>query len=323
MNDLKELENYFENLDFNIKFKKENNSNKEFDYCITINNEKLLVEMKNEVRPRTLAFMDDLFNNQNYKILLVANYITPSAKEKLREHLINYIDSFGNAYFNLDSLKLFIEKGNAKPITKGTNDVFTSSGAKLVFELLKNPESVNTKTFRELAQICNISLGSVSKIMNGLQKEGYIIASDKTNVELIRKEALLDKWVTLINEKVLPNCIKGKYMFGRNSQNEWKYIDADIEWSGEPGAALLTNYLNPEKFSLFTNLDKIDLIQKAGLLPENQGNITIYKPFWNENSINNKTVHPLLIYAQLMHDGNDRNVETAKIIYNEYIQHNI
>ncbi|WP_395654930.1 type IV toxin-antitoxin system AbiEi family antitoxin [Flavobacterium sp.] len=323
MNNIKELENYFVNLDFNIKFKIENINNKNFDYCVTINNEKLLVEMKNEVRPRTLAFMDALFSNQNSKILLVANYITPSAKEKLREHLINYIDSFGNAYFNLGDLKLFIEKGNAKPISKGTNEIFTSSGAKLLFELLKNSDSINTKTFRELAHICNISLGSVSKIMNGLQKEGYIIASDKTNVELIRKEALLDKWVNLINEKVLPTCIKGKYMFGRNSQSEWENINADIEWAGEPGAALLTNYLYPEKFSLFTDLDKIDLIQKVGLLPENQGNVTVYKPFWNENGINNRTVHPLLIYAQLMYDGNERNIETAKIIYNEYIQHNI
>lgn len=324
MDNIKDLENYFKNLDFNIKFKIENNNNnKEFDYCININNEKLLVEMKNEVRPRTLAFMDSLFSNPNSNMLLIADYITPSAKEKLKEHLINYIDSFGNAYLNLDNLKVYIEKGNAKPISKGTNEVFTTSGAKLLFELLKNPESINTKTYRELAQTCNISLGSVSKIMKGLQNEGYIIASNKTFVELIRKEVLLDKWITLINEKVLPTCKKGKYMFGRNGQNEWKNIHAAIQWAGEPGAALLTNYLNPEKFSLFTNLDKIELIQKAGLLPDNHGNITVYKPFWNEGDTQNKTVHPLLVYAQLMYEGNDRNIETAKIIYDEYIKSNL
>lgn len=323
METIKELENYFINLDFNIKFKEEKINNKEFDYCISINNEIVLVEMKNEIRPRTLAFMETLFNNQNSKVLLAANYITPSAKEKLREQHINYIDSYGNAYLNLDHLKMFIEKDNAKPITIKTNDVFTSSGAKLLFELLKNPESLNTKTYRELAQTCNISLGSVSKIMKGLQNEGYIIATNKTVVELIKKEALLDKWISLINEKVLPNCKKGNYMFGRNGQNEWKNIDAAIQWAGEPGAALLTNYLNPEKFSLFTDLEKIDLIQKAGLLPDNHGNITVYKPFWNEDETQSKTVHPLLVYAQLMYDGNERNIETAKIIYDEYIQPNL
>jgi len=57
------------------------------------------------------------------------------------------------------------------------------------------------------------------------------------------------------------------------------------------------------------------------LLPNPNGEVAIYKPFWKNQE--NRTVSPLLIYAQLMYSGNDRNIETAKLIYDEYIKPNL
>jgi hypothetical protein len=316
-----ELVPYFQNLGFELDFSILKTENTPFDYTASVNNETVWITVKKEIRPSTLVLMDYLFKN-NERALLIAEYITPSAKEKLRNEKVNYIDSFGNAYLNLETLKLYIEKGDAKPIVKGNNEIFTLGGAKLIFEFLQNPESINTKTYRELAETCNIALGSVSKIMKGLLNEGFIIQHNKADVELIRKEELLDRWLTLVVEKVLPTQKTATFMFGKTSQAEWKNIQAPIQWAGEPGAALLTNYLNPEKFSLFTDLDKTELIKTAGILPDKFGNISIYKPFWKQDN-NLKTVPPLLIYAQLMHDGNDRNLETAKIIYDEHIKPNL
>ncbi len=65
------------------------------------------------------------------------------------------------------------------------------------------------------------------------------------------------------------------------------------------------------------------------LIPDEKGNISAYKSFWKPQSINldhkyaRKAAHPLLIYAELIYSGNDRNIETAKIIFDEYIKPNL
>ena len=66
------------------------------------------------------------------------------------------------------------------------------------------------------------------------------------------------------------------------------------------------------------------------LVPDNEGNVSLYKPFWKPKSIelyqNNDDEIPtnsLLVYAELIYSGNDRNIETAKIIFDEYIKPNL
>jgi hypothetical protein len=319
MKSFKTIQEYFGKLDFELDITKESNPDKTFDFLISINGEQIYVEIKKEVRPASLTNINEIFKHKN-NALLVADYITPIAKEKLKERNVNYIDSFGNAYLNLNKVKIYLEKGNAKPIVNESSEVFTPTGAKLLFDLLQHPENINN-TYRNLAEECSISLGSVSKIMRALVHEGYAVSVNGKKLQLIKRKELLERWIPLINEKVLPAYKIGNFIFNRNNHFNWKSLDLDIQWGGEPGAALLTQYLNPEKFTLFTNHYKIDIIKNMKLLPNANGDVVIYKPFWKD--LNTKTVAPLLIYAQLMYSGKDRNIETAKIIYDEYIKPNL
>ncbi|OCB74007.1 type IV toxin-antitoxin system AbiEi family antitoxin [Flavobacterium crassostreae] len=314
MNSFKTIQDYFGKLDFKLSLSEENNTDNTFDFLIHINEEPLYVTIKKEVRPGYLHVLNETFEQKN-NLLLVADYITPLAKEKLKERHINYIDSFGNAYLSLEKVKIYIEKSNAKPIVNESTEVFTPTGAKLLFELLQHPEHINT-TYRDLAEACAISLGSVSKIMKALVRDGYAVRVNKTQLQLVKRKELLERWIPLINEKVLPTYKVGNFNFIKN--NNWKNIDLEVQWGGEPGAALLNQYLNPEKFSLFTNHYKNDIIKNGRLLPNPNGEVAIYKPFWKNQE--NRTVSPLLIYAQLMYSGKDRNIETAKLIYDEYIK---
>ena len=310
---------YFQELDLDLDIRKTNDYDHKFDCGIKVNDQDMNVVMKNEVRPDTLSLMDTIFDKGN-KVLVAAVYITPKAKTALKDKRIDYIDSFGNAYIDLKNLKIYVEKGNAKPIVNTKNEIFTLTGAKILFELLQNPESVNTNTYRDWADKCGIALGSVSKFMNALTNEGFLIKVNNTEKQLIRREELLQRWIPLINEKVLPSYYVDIFQFGKTSQRDWKNIKEEMQWAGEPAASILTNYLNPEEFSLFTNLDKTEIIKKAGLLPNKNGNIRIYRPFWKIVENDSKTVPPLLIYAQLMYQGSSRNIETATLIYDEFLK---
>lgn len=49
--------------------------------------------------------------------------------------------------------------------------------------------------------IFRIALGSVSKFMNALTNEGFLIKVNTTETQLIRREELLQRWIPLINGK--------------------------------------------------------------------------------------------------------------------------
>lgn len=315
-------------LDIEAIFEKAPESNELPVY--SLNGEKVNVFFKNEVRPHNVPIILNI-QSQN-PLLVAAKYITPKAKKNLKENKTNYLDSYGNAYIELPQLKVYIERGNSKPVMSDTNKVFTKAGAQLIFQLLQRPEEAN-ETVKRLHEISNISVGSVSKIMNGLIDQGYLVPWNNENkYQLTRKSELLDRWIPLLNEKILPSNKIGTYSFTGDLEEHWEdqFLRPNVWWAGEPGAALLTNYLHPEKYTLFTTLSKQEILSKLKLVPNPNGKITLYLPFWGNTSIVStinpdditqakNTVNPLIIYAQLMHSGDPRNIETAKIIFNEHI----
>ena len=323
------LNDFFDELGFKTEVCYMNLDVKSQEKIYTINGESVFVEFKNEVRPHNISLFEKI-RSQELPILVASKYITPKAKGALKARNINYIDSFGNAFINLDNLKLYVEKNNGKPVHNQYSEVFTQSGGQILFHLLQNPELINA-TYRHLAEISKVSLGSVSKTINGLLNEDFAVKWDKEKkYQLVRMEELLEKWIDVLNQKILPVYKLGNYNF---SKNRFEIIESNPEfetrWSGESGAAMLTDYLIPEKYSLFTNRPKQDLIKKYRLLPQEDGEISVYHPFWKLGSCghdykdSNVVAHPLLIYAELIYSGNDRNIETAKIIFDEYIKPNL
>ena len=54
------------------------------------------------------------------------------------------------------------------------------------------------------------------------------------------------------------------------------------------------------------------------LLPDGHGNIVLYNKFWNNGDVN--TVHPALIYADLVLMDDARTIELSKSIYDEFLK---
>ncbi len=321
------IKEFFDNLEFRLTIKQLQHSEELVDVVFNLNEERVYARVKTDTRPQHISIFESIAKNYN-PFLVVSNYITPNAKKLLKSKGINYIDGFGNAFLNLDNLKLYVEQGNAKPTYNAHSDVFTQAGGQVIFQLLQNPENINL-TQRKLAEISKVSLGSVSKAINGLFNEGFTVQwnSDK-KYQLVKREELLDKWIILVNEKVLPTYKIGKFSFSKKEPFLIRETDSNYEtkWGGESGAKMITEYLNPEKHSLFTNRSKTELITNYRLIPDDDGEVTVYQLFWQLGTSNfnfeysDLTAHPLLIYAELMYSGKDRNIETAQIIYNEYIK---
>lgn len=92
-------------------------------------------------------------------------------------------------------------------------------------------------------------------------------------------------------------------------------------WGGEPAGELLTDYLNPEVFTIYTVEKKNKAMVKWKLIPAPEGAIRIYDKFWQDEFAD---VHPyapeLLVYADLLLTGDPRCIETARMIYDKYLK---
>lgn len=323
MNVIKVLQEHDEIKELNLNLKEFKRPNNVVDLIIKINKEKVFVEEKYEVRPsqvNPIFKQSKLFPNEIF--LLAAKYITPKAKELLRKHKINYIDAGGNMMLRLSKTLIFVDGKPVKsPSEQYKNRAFTKVGAKLIFTLLKNPKYVNLN-YRALAVMSTCSLGSISKIIDHLKEEKFIVTLVNDKMKIVREEKLLDKWIEALSMHLLPAMLIGKYNFMKNSNWQELNLTKSYKWGGEAAASILTKNLRPETFSIYTNKKSNEIIKDLKIVPNDKGEISIYKEFWNDGMKNNM-VHPVLVYAELIASNDSRNLEIAEEIKEKYLNEDL
>lgn len=280
-----------------------------------------LVEFKREIRKHHLLQIDK-YKAQFPELMVIADHINPKIRETLKEKEVNYIDGAGNMYINRGDQLIFIEgKKNEIDQNYYKGRLFGKGGIKIIFAILVNEDIIN-KPYREIAEQTDTALGTVNYIMKELMINGYLIFINKNVFRLKNKKDLLNKWITGYEFKLKKTLFVDKF---RLKTNEWKNIKFENNktfWGGEPAAEILTQYLIPQNLTVYTKEETKELIKNYFLIPDANGNVEVYKKFWRiENNLNFKEIVPaLLVYADLIITGNDRNIETANIIYERYLQ---
>ncbi|WP_348811292.1 type IV toxin-antitoxin system AbiEi family antitoxin [Flavobacterium maritimum] len=309
----------------NVEWKELNNDNA-IDGKLFLNLNKhniaLYAEIKKELRNIHLAKIEELAITKN-PFIIVAQRIFPKIKEELRKRNIAYLEANGNIFLNNDEIYLYID-GNT-PIelkNKTTNRAFTKTGLKVIYQFLIK-DCINN-TYREIAELTDTGIGTLNTIFNGLKEEGFLIQLTKNELQMENKKKLLDKWVMEYEKRLKPTLAIGTFRFlNKDDFYNWKDIPlkkGKTIWGGEPAGDLLTNYLRPEEFTLYTNEETSALMKNYRLVPDLEGNIKVFKQFWINEQENTNTVHPLLAYADLMNKGDRRCTETAQKIFDEYLQ---
>ena len=103
--------------------------------------------------------------------------------------------------------------------------------------------------------------------------------------------------------------------------NQPKPFNIDAQLGGETAAAVITKYLKPQNHTIYTQEKYGKLLLQLKLKKAPDGNVELFKKFWNfEYPFNkNNLVNPVLIYADLIATGDNRNLDTAKIMYEKEI----
>ena len=258
-----------------------------------------------------------------YPLLFITRYVNPQMAEQLHEDGIEFIDTAGNAFINQPPVYIFV-KGNRLTEAAGQVPVkraFKAAGLRMIYYFLCNPGFEN-KTYREIAAATDVALGTVDWTMKELKELGFLIEMGKKGLKLAQKETLLQRWVTAYPEQLRPKQFLGRY----RGQHDWwlqKRLDPQkAQWGGEIAAARLTQYLKPELITIYATTQHLNqLLLDNRLKKDNTGDVEILERFWKpaEDQQHDDLVHPVLVYADLLATGNQRNLETAKMVYEQHI----
>ncbi|MFI5323554.1 MAG: type IV toxin-antitoxin system AbiEi family antitoxin [Thermodesulfobacteriota bacterium] len=257
--------------------------------------------------------------------LIITDYVNPNMADKLRKMNVSFVDKIGNAYLNEPPIYIFI-KGNRpldnvdkKTVNRALaypGRAFQTAGLRVLFLLLCNPEYVK-KPYRDIAKAADVALGTVGWVLTDLGLQGFLMIARKRKKILINEKELVLKWVEAYPVNLRPKLIVGNYK--ADISDWWKHVDIkkyNAMWGGEIAAAQSKRHLRPEKVTIYIKDDPTKLCTENKLKKDPNGDIEILNVFWNIE-LNNDFVPPLLVYADLLATGDARNIETARIVYEE------
>jgi hypothetical protein len=285
------------------------------------------IEAKSQLTSHTLgsaiAAVSEI-KKKHSSVALVAAYVNPSQADKLQKLGIEFFDTAGNAFLQQKGLHVFIsgrKPQESKSLGRPAR-AFNPTGSRLIFALLSQP-GLENKSYRELAKASGISLGAVNWIMNDLKSLGHLSDLGTRGRRLSNRKELLKRWVSAYPEQLRPKLILGRYRTER-ARDWWQKAELPSEafWGGEVAAKLVTRYLKPQTVTIYSESNLPRLQAQYGLRRDSKGDIELLRRFWKFDQWDEKnlrTVPPLLTYADLLMTADDRNLETAEIIYERYI----
>jgi hypothetical protein len=290
--------------------------------------EQYAVEVKNIDRFEILHQLRAFWPRQAKPALLIAApYITAQAAERCREMDLYFADTAGNVYLKAPGLHLYVT-GKRKPVDLKTAEegkITNPAGLRVVFALLCKPDLLNT-TYREIAAAARVALGTVGPVMKELETRRHITPlpeGGRTLRKFLGPQRLVQEWVAVYPTVLRPKLNIRRF---RARQAGWtKELDLQPYhsfWGGEVAANRLLHHLEPQTATIYARDTPKQLITEYKMWADVNGDVEILDAFWNPNHV--PTIHdvvpPILAYADLTTTTDGRNLEAAKMIYDEFIE---
>jgi hypothetical protein len=283
----------------------------------------LNIEVKKEIRNYQIPQILDKAA-QFGKIIVIAKHLFPKIKEEFRQNQIAYLEENGNIFLKEKGILLWIDTQKNNPVQKEKgNRAFTKTGLRITFHFLMKKEFINMP-YREIAQKTGVGLGNINYVINGLKDLGFLIKINKLEYALNNRKEMFEKWMAAYEERLKPALLMGTFRFMKEEDIiNWKNIqlaDGETFWGGEPAGDLMTNYLQPNEWTIYTTETRNELIKNYKLVPDEKGNVKVFKKFWQLGQTDKKTVPPLLVYADLINKQDGRCRETADLILTNFLK---
>ncbi|MEI8326175.1 MAG: type IV toxin-antitoxin system AbiEi family antitoxin [Betaproteobacteria bacterium] len=258
--------------------------------------------------------------------LLVTDYLTPPMAQRLREQKQQFADAAGNAYLEGPGLVLFVtgRKPQAVHVAPNAGKAYTLTGLKVTFALLCDPQLANAP-HRAIAAAAGVALGAIPAVLADLQQAGHLLVLAQQR-RLHATKRLLDEWAMNYARRLRAKTLQAAYAVKDfRTWPQWP-LGPQALWGGEPAAHLLVKYLTPGVLTVYADRlpPKLLVQQQMTLVRGAHPDAPMLewrKPFWGQMAAAARpdTVHPVLVYADLLATGDARCMETAQLVYDQHL----
>lgn len=257
-------------------------------------------------------------------IVLFAPHIGARLAAKLSEARINYVDANGNCHIEVAPLFLHVEgksRAGRAPAAKGLR----SAGYQVLFVYLAEADLLNAP-LRTVANVAGVSRQPVADMRHRLLDEGYVL-STKTEVRWHprRRQEALSLWLHGYETTVRPSLLWGTYRTQDASPLELEKRLAQVfdqtevsefRWGGSAAGFRLTGHYRGNRTVVHLHATPGDFQKRLRAMTDPRGNLVVMDAFGELNwGPDTDTVHPLLVYSEMLNDGSERAREAAQDLY--------
>ena len=259
-------------------------------------------------------------------LILFAPYVSAEMAAVLLHQGINFVDKVGNCHLNLGGSYVAHVEGHKMRRPLAAPGGMRAPGFRLVFALLVEPELLNSPT-RHIAQAAGVSLGTASNVLRRLEHDRMVVRT-KSRRQLVRPDDLIERWIAGYAETLRPQIFLGRFhtpdkdppsledrvaaLLGR----DWTWA-----WGGAAAAFRLTKHYRSDETVLHVEAATSDLPKRLKALPHRAGRLILLGvpgPLAFRGNMP-RTVHPLLIYTELVLTGSDRAREAASELRERFL----
>jgi hypothetical protein len=259
-------------------------------------------------------------------LILFAPYVSPEMATLLVSHKINFVDRVGNCHLDLGGTYVAHVEGRKLRQSSDAPGGMRAPGFRLIFAVLVEPDLLNASA-RELARASGVSLGTASNVLRRLEHERIVVRT-KSKRHLVRRDDLVERWIAGYAETLRPQLLAGRFQTPDKDPPTLEDRVAALlgpdetwAWGGAAAAFRLTKHYRSDETVLHVERASSDLPKRLKAIPHSEGRLILLDipgPLAFRGQVPH-TVHPLLIYTELVLTGSDRARETASELRERFL----
>ena len=265
---------------------------------------------------------------QQPRCLVLAPVIPQAMGRRLETLGIDYLDAAGNCHLTPDARHRMHVEGRRDTKPRQTAAI-GPLGYQALFALLARPELV-AEPIRQIAQFAGVGKTAVGQLIERLVDEGHVRETRRGRI-LFRPATLLQRWVTGYGDALRPRLMIQRYQAAKADRNQLTeriatYLNTlpeQVPWGfgGTTGGDALTGHYAGATVTLHLEAIPADFGRAVRLLPAREGDVVVLRapgPIAYDGRVPN-SVHPLLIYTELLTTDDERAWEMARIVLDDHL----
>ncbi|HUH06129.1 MAG TPA: type IV toxin-antitoxin system AbiEi family antitoxin [Kofleriaceae bacterium] len=260
-------------------------------------------------------------------VLVLAPHIGAGLAAKLVAAGLNYLDADGNCHIAAAPLYIHIE-GKTAATRRSADKGIRSAGYQVLFAYLADPTLLDA-TVRSVAERAGVSRQPVSDMRRRLVEDQYVFETKTaTRWHRRRLQDALGLWLGGYETVLRPSLLWGTYRTDTDpSELEERIAQAfpkagltEFRWGGSAAGFRLTGHYRGERTVVHVPEVPATLPKRLRALSDPRGNLVLMNAFGSLNwAPDRDTVHPLLVYAEMLNEAGERAREAAKELYDEHL----